>query len=104
MIIDIHGHYTTEPAKLLAFRDKQLAGLADPMRKLATSELGITDEELLKSVEPQLKLHLEGAGRESSPLRRGGERRVPTMGVSVNQGLYPVYAPPTKRATRARAG
>jgi hypothetical protein len=24
------------------------------------------------------------------------------MGVSVNQGLYPVYAPPTKRATRAR--
>jgi len=73
------------------------------MRKLATSELGITDEELLKSVEPQSKLHLEGAGRESSPLRRGGERRVPTMRVSVNQGLYPVYAPPTKRATRARA-
>ena len=33
MIIDIHGHYTTEPQPLLAFRDKQLAGLADPMRK-----------------------------------------------------------------------
>src|SRR5688500_20234435 len=59
MIIDIHGHYTTEPAALLAFRDKQLAGLADPMRKPATSELGITDEQLLKSVEPQLKLHKE---------------------------------------------
>ena len=59
MIIDIHGHYTTEPQKLLAFRDKQLAGLADPMRKPATSELGITDEELLKSVEPQLKLQKE---------------------------------------------
>ena len=57
------------------------------MRKPATSELGSTDEELLKSVEPQLKLHLEGADRESSPLRRGGERRVPTMGVSANQGL-----------------
>jgi 4-oxalmesaconate hydratase len=28
MIIDIHGHYTTEPQPLLAFRDKQLAGLA----------------------------------------------------------------------------
>ena len=98
MIIDNYGHYTTEPAKLLAFRDKQLAGLADATCKPATSELGITDEEL-----PQLKLHLEGAGRESSPLRRGGERRVPTMGVSVKQGLYPVYAPPTKRATRARA-
>jgi 4-oxalmesaconate hydratase len=33
MIIDIHGHYTTEPAALHQFRDKQLAGLADPMRR-----------------------------------------------------------------------
>src|SRR2546425_8885612 len=59
MIIDIHGHYTTEPQALLAFRDKQLAGLADPMRKPATNELGITDEELVKSVEPQMKLQKE---------------------------------------------
>ena len=59
MIIDIHGHYTTEPQKLLAFRDKQLAGLADPMRKPATSELGITDDELVQSVQPQLKLQKE---------------------------------------------
>ena len=29
MIIDIHGHYTTEPQALQQFRDKQLAGLAD---------------------------------------------------------------------------
>src|SRR5258706_14337538 len=55
MIIDIHGHYTTEPQALLTFRDKQLAGLADAMRKPATTDLGITDEMLLKSVEPQLK-------------------------------------------------
>src|SRR3954465_7990494 len=59
MIIDIHGHYTTEPQKLLSFRDKQLAGLADAMRKPATSELGITDEELVASVQPQLKLQKE---------------------------------------------
>ena len=50
MIIDIHGHYTTEPQKLLSFRDKQLAALADAMRKPATNELGITDEELVASV------------------------------------------------------
>jgi 4-oxalmesaconate hydratase len=56
MIIDIHGHYTTEPQPLLTFRDKQLAGLADAMRKPTTTELGITDEMLLKSVEPQLKM------------------------------------------------
>jgi hypothetical protein len=72
MIIDIHGHYTTEPAKLLAFREKQLAGLADPMRKPATSELGITDEELLKSGEPQLKLYL--GGRAARPPADAGRR------------------------------
>src|SRR5947199_9554196 len=59
MIIDIHGHYTTEPAPLLTFRDKQLAGLADAMRKPATNELGITDDELVQSVQPQLKLQRE---------------------------------------------
>jgi 4-oxalmesaconate hydratase len=47
MIIDIHGHYTTEPPQLIAFRDKQLAGLADAMRKPATTDLGITDEDLV---------------------------------------------------------
>ena len=55
MIIDIHGHYTTEPQALQVFRDKQLAGLADAMRKPASTDLGITDEMLVKSVEPQLK-------------------------------------------------
>ena len=56
MIIDIHGHYTTEPPQLAAFRDKQLAGIADPGRRPATGDLGIGDEQLLKSVEPQLKM------------------------------------------------
>jgi len=32
MIIDIHTHYTTEPAALHRFRDQQLAGVADPAR------------------------------------------------------------------------
>jgi 4-oxalmesaconate hydratase len=54
MIIDIHGHYTTEPAALHQFRDKQLAGLADPGRRPATTDLGISDEQLVKSVQPQL--------------------------------------------------
>ena len=59
MIIDIHGHYTTEPQALQAFRDKQLAGIADAARKPASTDLGIGDEALLKSVEPQLKLQKE---------------------------------------------
>ena len=59
MIIDIHGHYTTEPQAVHQFRDKQLAGLADAMRKPTTTDLGISDEVLVKSVEPQLKLQKE---------------------------------------------
>jgi 4-oxalmesaconate hydratase len=55
MIIDIHGHYTTEPQAVHLFRDKQLAGIADAARKPASSDLGISDEALVKSVEPQLK-------------------------------------------------
>ena len=59
MIIDIHGHYTTEPPQLAAFRDKQLAGLADPARRPSSSDLGVSDEQLVKSVEPQLKMQKE---------------------------------------------
>jgi len=66
MIIDIHGHYTTEPQALLAFRDKQLAGLADPMRKPATNELGITDEQLVKSVEPRAAGMAHHVGSEAT--------------------------------------
>ncbi|MGA1286455.1 MAG: amidohydrolase family protein [Rubrivivax sp.] len=62
MIIDIHCHYTTEPAALHAFRDKQLAGLADPARRPTArrlADLGISDEALVQSVQPQLKLQRE---------------------------------------------
>ena len=59
MIIDIHGHYTTEPPELHAFRDKQLAGLADPARKPKSTDLGITDEAIVNSVQPQLSFQKE---------------------------------------------
>ena len=50
MIIDIHTHYTTEPAALHRFRDQQLAGVVDPARApTATSlaALGISDEDIV---------------------------------------------------------
>ena len=59
MIIDIHGHYTTEPPALHQFRKEQLAGLADPLRRPTGSDLGITDEMLVQSVQPQLKFQKE---------------------------------------------
>jgi 4-oxalmesaconate hydratase len=59
MIIDVHGHYTTEPPALQRFRDQQLAGLVDPRRRPASTDLGIGDDELRESVQPQLKLQTE---------------------------------------------
>lgn len=54
MIIDCHGHYTTAPKQLLAFRDAQIAALADPARTPPDGPLEIGDDELRESVKPQL--------------------------------------------------
>ena len=62
MIIDIHGHYTTEPPALQTFRDKQLAGLADPARRPSGADLGITDAMLIESVQPQLRMQQARGG------------------------------------------
>jgi 4-oxalmesaconate hydratase len=59
MIIDIHGHYTTEPAVMHTFRDKQLAGIVDPNRRPTSTDLGLSDEQMIKSVEKQLTFQKE---------------------------------------------
>jgi 4-oxalmesaconate hydratase len=84
MIIDAHCHYTTEPAALHQFRDRQLAGLADPARKPATTDLGISDEVLIKSVAPQLKLQAERGSTLTvlSPRAAGMAHPVGTEAVS----------------------
>ncbi|HEY4444826.1 MAG TPA: amidohydrolase family protein [Steroidobacteraceae bacterium] len=84
MIIDAHCHYTTEPAALHQFRDRQLAGLADPARKPAATDLGISDEVLIKSVAPQLKLQAERGSTLTilSPRAAGMAHHVGTEAVS----------------------
>ena len=84
MIIDAHCHYTTEPAALHTFRDKQLAGLADPARKPASTDLGISDEALIKSVAPQLKLQRERGSDLTifSPRAAGMAHHVGTEAIS----------------------
>ncbi len=59
MIIDIHGHYTTTPPAHGAFREAQIARLADP--SLPTPDPAvITDDEIRESIEPnQLRLQRE---------------------------------------------
>ena len=61
MIIDCHGHYTTEPNELLEFRRRQIAGIKDPAQMPSPSEtLKITDDQIRESLEgAQLKLQRE---------------------------------------------
>ncbi len=51
MIIDSHTHFTTAPAQLQAYRGQQITNLAKPVR----AKLTISDEEVARSMEGQLK-------------------------------------------------
>jgi 4-oxalmesaconate hydratase len=60
MIIDCHGHYTTAPKSLEAFRKQQIAALDDPGRNPDAASLVISDDELRESLEnAQLRLQRE---------------------------------------------
>ena len=57
MIIDVHGHYTTAPPALGAWRDLQIAGLKAPTKAPQAADLKISDDELRETiVNNQLKL------------------------------------------------
>jgi 4-oxalmesaconate hydratase len=60
MIIDCHGHYTTAPKALEAYRQRQIAGLADPSHIPSRGALDISDDQIRESLEKaQLKLQRE---------------------------------------------
>jgi 4-oxalmesaconate hydratase len=60
MIIDCHGHYTTEPKPLGAYRQSQIAGLTDPARAPSKASLRISDDEIRESLEnAQLRVQRE---------------------------------------------
>ena len=57
MIIDCHGHYTTAPKSLEAWRNAQIAGITDPGAKPRVESLVISDDELRETIEAnQLRL------------------------------------------------
>ncbi|MFM2289499.1 MAG: hypothetical protein RL684_2642, partial [Pseudomonadota bacterium] len=63
MIIDCHGHFTTAPPALRAWREKQLASADDPASSPKPSDLVITDDEIRAAIEGgQLKLQRERGG------------------------------------------
>lgn len=73
MIIDIHGHYTTAPPQLQAFRDAQLAGRP-------ANIAGISDDEMRESVEKNQLRVLRERGSDVmilSPKASGMEHHVP---------------------------
>ena len=51
MIIDCHGHYTTAPLALDAWRNQQIAGIKDPGAMPRAADLKISDDELRESIE-----------------------------------------------------
>jgi 4-oxalmesaconate hydratase len=60
MIIDCHGHYTTEPRQLLDFRQSQIAALKDRAARPSRAGLAISDDEIRASLEgAQLRLQRE---------------------------------------------
>ena len=61
MIIDCHGHYTTEPQQLKDYREHQKQEVEkDPFHQAETVDLKITDDQLRESVEgAQLKFQRE---------------------------------------------
>ena len=63
MIIDCHGHFTTAPKTLHAWRQKQLAAVNDPANAPKNSDLHISDDEIREAIESgQLKLQKERGG------------------------------------------
>jgi 4-oxalmesaconate hydratase len=56
MIIDVHGHYTTAPRQLSAWRQRQIAAIGSPFNE----ELVISDDEIRETImEGQLKQQKE---------------------------------------------
>ena len=60
MIIDCHGHYTTAPRELEAYRQHQIASLNDPLLLPSQGILNISDDQIRDSLESaQLNLQRE---------------------------------------------
>ncbi|HYM17913.1 MAG TPA: amidohydrolase family protein, partial [Micropepsaceae bacterium] len=60
MIIDCHGHYTTEPKPLMDFRQKQIAAFKDKQGLPSFGTVKISDDEFRESVEGnQLRIQKE---------------------------------------------
>jgi 4-oxalmesaconate hydratase len=86
MIIDCHGHYTTEPKELHDWRKSQVAGIKDPAQRPSRANLKISDDELRASVEgAQLKIQRERGTNCTifSPRASGMAHHIGDAGISL---------------------
>ena len=86
MIIDCHGHYTTAPKALEAWRKQQIADLEKPGHAPAKGALKIGDDEIRESLEgAQLKIQRERGTDLTifSPRASGMAHHVGTEAVSL---------------------
>jgi 4-oxalmesaconate hydratase len=86
MIIDCHGHYTTAPGALDAWRKLQVASLKDPSQAPAKAALQISDDQIRDSLEAaQLRIQRErGTDRVFfSPRARGMAHHIGDAEVSL---------------------
>jgi 4-oxalmesaconate hydratase len=64
VIIDIHGHYTTAPPALEAWRKRQIASIGDPSAKPRVSELRITDDDIRETLETHQLAQMKKRGSD----------------------------------------
>ena len=60
LVIDCHGHYTTEPQEFLDWRKRQIAAIGDASQAPSVDSFRVSDDQLRESVEgAQLRLQRE---------------------------------------------
>ena len=64
MIIDVHGHYTTAPKALEAWRNQQIAGIKDPAARPRVSDLKISDDEIRETIESNQLKQMKSRGSD----------------------------------------
>jgi 4-oxalmesaconate hydratase len=64
VIIDVHGHYTTAPRALEAWRNRQIAGIDDPAARPRVSDLAISDDEIRETIEANQLAQMKARGSD----------------------------------------
>jgi len=64
LIIDVHGHYTTAPKALEAWRNRQIAGITDPSAAPKASDLRISDDEIRETIETNQLAQMRARGSD----------------------------------------